>query len=349
MNNIIVTGASGFIGSNLITRLLKDGTFNTVVGLNHTNTCSGINSLKYDRIANINRCFNSAQWKYYDVDITDQYISKEIFLNFKPNIVVHLAAKTGVRDNLDKSDEYIKTNILGFHNIIELSRICGVKHFIYASSSSVYGENLDNPLSINSSTDNPLNIYAVSKKSNELIAHCYSKLSGLYTTGLRFFSVYGPTDSPNRLFTQAIHKILSKEEFQLYNYGNDERDFIYIDDCVEGIIRTLNRYQNSFDFYKIYNLGSAHSTKILNAINILIEELLTANLLPQDYDFAKYIKLVPSKPTDMSTTCADMKEFKDTFHFIPTIELKTGLRNLVNWYKFYYIDKLKDKTFYPYQ
>ena len=358
MKNILVTGAAGFIGANLVIRLLKEGFQGqscSIVGLDNMNAYYDV-SLKEYRIAEIDRvamqkdssdscnsCSN-CMWQFIKGDIADKATVDKIFSEFKPQIVVNLAAQAGVRYSIENPDAYIQSNMMGFYNILEACRHNPVEHLVYASSSSVYGGNKKVPFSTDDRVDNPVSLYAATKKSNELFAHCYSKLYDIPTTGLRFFTVYGPAGRPDMAYFGFTNKSRKGETIKIFNYGNCRRDFTYVDDIVEGIVRVMagaperRKGEDGLPVppYAVYNIGGGQPENLLDFVNILQEELVRAGVLPQDYDFEAHKQLVPMQPGDVPTTYADATALERDFGFTPKITLREGLRKFAQWYKEYY-------------
>lgn len=344
MKSILVTGSAGFIGANLVKRLFKDMKEGTIVGVDNLNSYYDV-SLKEYRLreleelkpANINYIFVKGS-------IADKPLVDSLFAEHKFDIVVNLAAQAGVRYSIDNPGVYIESNIIGFYNILEACRHNPVEHLVYASSSSVYGGNKKVPFSTDDRVDNPVSLYAATKKSNELFAHCYSKLYNIPSTGLRFFTVYGPAGRPDMAYFGFTNKLLKGEIIQIYNYGNCRRDFTYVDDIVEGIVRVMNKAPEKktgedglpIPPYAVYNIGGGQPENLLDFVNILQEELLRAGVLPQDYDFEAHKLLVPMQPGDVPTTYADATALERDFGFTPKITLREGLRKFAEWYKEYY-------------
>jgi len=351
MKNILVTGAAGFIGANLVMRLLKEGFQGqpcSIVGLDNMNAYYDV-SLKEYRLREISAlsAMSASQenkWQFIKGDIADKATIDKIFSEFKPQIVVNLAAQAGVRYSIENPDAYIQSNVIGFYNILEACRHNPVEHLVYASSSSVYGGNKKVPFSTDDRVDNPVSLYAATKKSNELFAHCYSKLYDIPSTGLRFFTVYGPAGRPDMAYFGFTNKLLAGKTIQIYNYGNCRRDFTYVDDIVEGIVRVMagaparKKGEDGLPIppYAIYNIGGGQPENLLDFVNILQEELLRAGVLPQDYDFESHKELVPMQPGDVPTTYADATALERDFGFTPKITLREGLRKFAEWYKQYY-------------
>ena len=344
MKTILVTGHAGFIGSNLVRRLLREMTEGTIVGIDNLNDYYDP-SLKEYRLRELAGA-KPAGINYVSVkgSIADRELVNRLFQENKFDIVVNLAAQAGVRYSIENPDVYIESNIIGFYNILEACRHHPVEHLVYASSSSVYGGNKKVPFSTDDRVDNPVSLYAATKKSNELMAHCYSKLYDIPSTGLRFFTVYGPAGRPDMAYFGFTNKILRGETIQIYNYGNCRRDFTYVDDIVEGIVRVMQRApqrQTGADGlpvppYAVYNIGGGQPESLLDFVNILQEELLRAGVLPADYDFDAHKQLVPMQPGDVPVTYADSTALERDFGFTPKITLREGLRKFATWYKEYY-------------
>lgn len=346
LNNktILVTGAAGFIGSNLVKRLFKDFKGTTIVGIDNMNAYYDV-SLKEYRVAEVNKAVPAGiTWKFVKGDIADKAAIDALFAEYKFNVVVNLAAQAGVRYSIENPDAYIQSNMIGFYNILEACRHNPVEHLVYASSSSVYGGNKKVPFSTDDRVDNPVSLYAATKKSNELFAHCYSKLYNIPTTGLRFFTVYGPAGRPDMAYFGFTNKLLAGKTIQIFNYGNCRRDFTYVDDIVEGIVRVMQgapERKNGEDGlpvppYAVYNIGGGQPENLLDFVNILQEELVRAGVLPKDYDFEAHKELVPMQPGDVPTTYADATALERDFGFTPKITLREGLKKFAEWYKEYY-------------
>ena len=339
---ILVTGGAGFIGSNLILRLLKDVHGATIINIDNLNDYYDV-ALKEYRLSVITSVASNT-YHFLKADIADKATIDGVFEQYKPQIVVNLAAQAGVRYSITNPDAYINSNILGFYNILEACRQGGVEHLVYASSSSVYGGNKKVPFSTDDRVDNPVSLYAATKKSNELFAHCYSKLYNIPTTGLRFFTVYGPAGRPDMAYFGFTDKLLKGETIQIFNYGNCRRDFTYIDDIVEGIIRVMQGAPERkigedglpIPPYAIYNIGGGQPENLLDFVQILQEELVRAGVLPKDFDFEAHQQLVPMQPGDVPTTYADATALERDFGFTPKITLREGLRAFAQWYKSYY-------------
>ena len=339
---VFITGVAGFIGSNLAKRLLNEVTDVKVVGIDNLNDYYDVR-LKEERLKRLTD-FN--QFVFIEGDIADKSTISEIFRRYQPQVVVNLAAQAGVRYSISHPDSYIFSNLIGFYNILEACRHSydggqtGVEHLVYASSSSVYGSNKKVPYSTEDKVDHPVSLYAATKKSNELMAHAYSKLYNIPCTGLRFFTVYGPAGRPDMAYFGFTDKLVKGETIQIFNYGNCQRDFTYIDDIVEGVIRVMQHAPERKDGedglpvppYKIYNIGNNHPESLLNFVTILQEELVRMGVLPQDYDFDAHKELVPMQPGDVPVTYADTSTLEEDFGFKPSTSLRDGLRAFVEWY-----------------
>lgn len=342
---ILVTGHAGFIGSNLVHRLFHDMKEGTIVGIDNINNYYDT-SLKDYRLGQLKVESEKCKVRYISVigTIADRELIDNLFKEYKFDIVVNLAAQAGVRYSIENPDVYIESNIIGFYNILEACRHNPVEHLVYASSSSVYGGNKKVPFAVEDRVDNPVSLYAATKKSNELFAHCYSKLYNIPSTGLRFFTVYGPAGRPDMAYFGFTNKLLRGETIQIYNYGNCRRDFTYVDDIVEGIVRVMAKApekRNGEDGlpippYAVYNIGGGQPENLLDFVQTLQEELLRAGVLPQDYDFEAHKQLVPMQPGDVPTTYADATALERDFGFTPKITLREGLRKFAEWYKEYY-------------
>lgn len=336
---ILVTGVAGFIGSNLARELLKKGEI--IVGIDNLNDYYDVN-LKLFRLENLNKYSN---FTFIKCDIADKQTLIQIFDKYKFDVVVNLAAQAGVRYSITNPDAYIQSNLIGFYNILEACRNYPVKHLVYASSSSVYGSNKKVPYSTEDKVDNPVSLYAATKKSNELLAHAYAKLYNIPCTGLRFFTVYGPAGRPDMAYFSFTNKLIKGEKIKIFNYGNCKRDFTYIDDIVDGIIKVIYKApskQNGDDGlpippYKIYNIGNNHPENLLDFVKILQEELIRARVLPSDYDFDSHKELVAMQPGDVPITYADTSALERDFGFKPATSLRTGLRRFAEWYYVYYV------------
>mgnify|MGYP001623056169 CR=1 FL=1 len=349
---ILVTGAAGFIGANLVSKLLSAIRSVYIIGIDSMNTYYDV-SLKENRLQQIEKSANENQkstWRFIKGNIADKDIVNDIFKIYEPSIVVNLAAQAGVRYSITNPDTYIESNLIGFYNILEACRHSydngnkGVEHLVYASSSSVYGGNQKVPFSTDDRVDNPVSLYAATKKSNELMAHAYSKLYNIPSTGLRFFTVYGPAGRPDMAYFGFANKLLKGETIQIFNYGNCKRDFTYIDDIVEGVIRVMQgppERKTGEDGlpippYAIYNIGNSSPENLLDFVTILQEELIRAGVLPADYDFEAHKQLVPMQPGDVPVTYADASDLERNFDFKPSTSLREGLRRFAQWYKEFY-------------
>ena len=339
---ILVTGAAGFIGSNLVKRLLKDLDNATIVGIDNMNDYYDV-SLKEWRLKEIEGD-KRGSFVFIKGDIASKETVDSLFSQYKPQVVVNLAAQAGVRYSITNPDAYIQSNLIGFYNILEACRQNPVEHLVYASSSSVYGGNKKVPFSTDDRVDNPVSLYAATKKSNELMAHCYSKLYNIPSTGLRFFTVYGPAGRPDIAYFGFTNKLLKGETIQIYNYGNCRRDFTYVDDIVEGIVRVMQgaperkKGEDGLPVppYAVYNIGGGQPENLLHFVTILQEELVRAGVLPQDFDFDAHKQLVPMQPGDVPTTYADATALERDFGFTPKITLREGLRKFAEWYAEFY-------------
>lgn len=346
MKTYFITGSSGFIGSNLAKRILNEEDNVLVIGLDNMNNYYDV-KIKEWRLAQLNKFDN---FKFIKGDLTDKETVENIFKEYHPNIVVNLAAQAGVRYSITNPDAYIQSNLIGFYNILECCRNYPVEHLVYASSSSVYGSNKKVPYSTDDKVDNPVSLYAATKKSNELMAHSYSKLYNIQSTGLRFFTVYGPAGRPDMAYFGFTNKLINGETIKIFNYGNCKRDFTYIDDIVEGIIRVMKKApekKNGEDGlpippYKIYNIGNSHPENLLDFVQILQEELIRAGVLPKDYDFEAHKELVPMQAGDVPITFADTTPLERDFGFKPSTTLRDGLRKFAEWYKEFYMDKREE-------
>ena len=343
---ILVTGSAGFIGANLVMRLLKDMKEGAIVGLDNLNNYYDVSLKEYrlQQIVALSSQKPGVQYAFVRGSIADKALVDKLFEEYKFDIVVNLAAQAGVRYSIENPDVYIESNIIGFYNILEACRHHPVEHLVYASSSSVYGGNKKVPFSVDDRVDNPVSLYAATKKSNELMAHCYSKLYDIPSTGLRFFTVYGPAGRPDMAYFGFTNKLLAGKTIQIYNYGNCRRDFTYVDDIVEGIVRVMGGApvrrvgEDGLPIppYAVYNIGGGQPENLLDFVQILQEELLAAGVLPPDYDFEAHKELVPMQPGDVPTTYADASALERDFGFTPKITLREGLRKFAQWYKDYY-------------
>ena len=340
MKTYLITGVAGFIGSNLAKKVLKENIEIQVVGIDNLNEYYDVR-IKESRLKELEQNKN---FKFIKGNLADKETVEKIFKEYKPEIVVNLAAQAGVRYSITNPDVYIESNIIGFYNILECCRHYPVKHLVYASSSSVYGSNKKVPYSTEDKVDNPVSLYAATKKSNELLAHSYSKLYNIPSTGLRFFTVYGPAGRPDMAYFGFTNKLLAGETIKIFNYGNCKRDFTYIDDIVEGVWRVMQRApekKNGEDGlpippYKIYNIGNSNPENLLEFVNILQEELIRAKVLPEDYDFEAHKELVAMQPGDVPITYADTTPLEKDFGFKPNTSLREGLRKFAEWYKDFY-------------
>ena len=381
--NILVTGSAGFIGANLVMRLLKDMTEGSIVGLDNLNNYYDVSLKEYrlkeletlhDKHQTVNGKPSTVNYKFVQGSIADKALIDNLFAEYKFDIVVNLAAQAGVRYSIDNPDVYIESNIIGFYNILEACRNAkqlveehlktqnsqldqqtlnsklstlnynGIQHLVYASSSSVYGGNKKVPFSTDDNVDHPISLYAATKKSNELMAHCYSKLYNIPSTGLRFFTVYGPAGRPDMAYFGFTNKLLRGDTIQIYNYGNCRRDFTYVDDIVEGIVRVMQKAPEKktgedglpIPPYAVYNIGGGQPENLLDFVQTLQEELVRAKVLPENYDFESHKELVAMQPGDVPVTYADSTALERDFGFTPKITLREGLRKFAEWYKEYY-------------
>ena len=338
---ILVTGAAGFIGSNLVKRLLNDVENIKIIGIDSITDYYDVN-IKYERLKEIEAM--GKDWIFVHDSIANKEIIEKIFSDNQISVVVNLAAQAGVRYSITNPDAYIQSNLIGFYNILEACRHHGVEHLVYASSSSVYGSNKKVPYSTDDKVDNPVSLYAATKKSNELMAHAYSKLYNIPSTGLRFFTVYGPAGRPDMAYFGFTNKLVKGDIIKIFNYGNCKRDFTYVDDIVEGIVRVMQHApekQNGEDGlpippYKVYNIGNSHPENLLEFVSILQEELIRAGVLPEDYDFEAHKELVAMQPGDVPVTYADTTPLEEDFGYKPATPLREGLRFFAEWYKEYF-------------
>ena len=342
---VLVTGAAGFIGSNLVMRLFHDFRNIRVIGVDSITDYYDVN-IKYERLKEIELL--NRDWTFVHASIADKDAVERIFSEDRISVVVNLAAQAGVRYSITNPDAYVQSNLIGFYNILEACRHYEVEHLVYASSSSVYGSNKTVPYSTDDKVDNPVSLYAATKKSNELMAHAYSKLYNIPSTGLRFFTVYGPAGRPDMAYFGFTDKLVKGETIKIFNYGNCKRDFTYVDDIVEGVVRVMQHApekDNGEDGrrippYKVYNIGNSHPENLLEFVTILQEELVRAGVLPKDYDFDSHKELVPMQPGDVPVTYADTTSLEQDFAFKPGTSLRDGLRNFAEWYvKFYNTEK----------
>ena len=338
---VLVTGAAGFIGSNLVKRLFKDINNIKVIVIDSITDYYDVN-IKYERLKEIEVL--GCDWQFYQTSIADRTSLENIFTENKISVVVNLAAQAGVRYSITNPDAYIESNLIGFYNILEACRHHEVEHLVYASSSSVYGSNKKVPYSTDDKVDNPVSLYAATKKSNELMAHAYSKLYNIPSTGLRFFTVYGPAGRPDMAYFGFTNKLREGKTIQIFNYGNCKRDFTYVDDIVEGVVRVMQhapKKQGGEDGlpippYKVYNIGNNSPENLLDFLIILQEELIRAGVLPADYDFESHKELVPMQAGDVPVTFADTTPLEEDFGFKPSTSLRVGLRAFAEWYVKYY-------------
>ena len=357
LNNkvILVTGSAGFIGSNLVKRLMKETQGTTLIGIDNMNDYYDV-SLKEYRLKELEELSTQSptvNYQFVKGDIANRVAVDDIFEQYRPQVVVNLAAQAGVRYSITNPDAYIQSNMIGFYNILEACRHSydrpegeykGVEHLVYASSSSVYGGNKKVPFSTDDRVDNPVSLYAATKKSNELMAHCYSKLYDIPSTGLRFFTVYGPAGRPDMAYFGFTNKLIKGETIQIFNYGNCRRDFTFVDDIVEGVVRVMQGAPERLAGddglpippYAVYNIGGGQPENLLDFVNILQEELVRAGVLPADFDFEAHKKLVPMQPGDVPVTYADATALERDFGFKPSITLRDGLRAFAEWYAKYY-------------
>ena len=340
MKTILVTGAAGFIGSNLVKKLFKENREYKVIGVDNMNDYYDVR-LKEQRL---NELLEYVNFIFIKGNIADKGLINDVFDNYQPQIVVNLAAQAGVRYSITNPDAYIESNLIGFYNILEACRYHEVEHLVYASSSSVYGSNKKVPYSTDDKVDNPVSLYAATKKSNELMAHAYSKLYNIPSTGLRFFTVYGPAGRPDMAYFGFTNKLVKGEKIQIFNYGNCKRDFTYVDDIVEGVYRVMMKAPAKqvgedglpIPPYKVYNIGNNSPENLLDFVTILQEELIRAGVLPKDYDFEAHKELVPMQPGDVPITYAETSALEADFDFKPSTSLRNGLRAFAEWYKEYY-------------
>lgn len=350
---ILVTGAAGFIGANLVLRLLSTANPFRIVGIDNMNDYYDVEIKEYrlkeiDQVAAIHP---ESSWTFVKGSIADKALVDRIFQDYKPSIVVNLAAQAGVRYSITNPDAYIESNLIGFYNILEACRHSydegnsGVEHLVYASSSSVYGSNKKVPYSTDDKVDNPVSLYAATKKSNELMAHAYSKLYNIPSTGLRFFTVYGPAGRPDMAYFGFTNKLRSGQTIQIFNYGNCKRDFTYVDDIVEGVVRVMQAAPERATGedglpvppYALYNIGNNQPENLLDFVDMLQQELIRAGVLPEDYDFESHKELVPMQLGDVPITYADTSELEADFGFKPSTDLQTGLRRFAEWYRDFYM------------
>lgn len=344
---ILVTGSAGFIGSNLVLELLKSESKATVIGLDNVNDYYDV-SIKEWRLSEIEKAAAESSCSYHFIkgDLADRAVIDRLFADYKPTVVVNLAAQAGVRYSITNPDAYIQSNLIGFYNILEACRHAepAVEHLVYASSSSVYGTNKKVPYSTEDKVDNPVSLYAATKKSNELLAHAYSKLYNIPSTGLRFFTVYGPAGRPDMAYFGFTNKLRKGETIQIFNYGNCKRDFTFVDDIVEGVKCVMKGAPEKavgedglpIPPYAVYNIGNSNPENLLDFVTILQDELIRAEVLPADYDFEAHKKLVPMQPGDVPVTYADTSALERDYGFKPNTNLRDGLRKFAEWYKEFY-------------
>lgn len=349
LNNavILVTGAAGFIGSNLVMELLNTAQNITVVGLDSMNDYYDVSLKEYrlDCIEKLAARKSGSRWEFVRGNLADKALIENLFAQYAFDVVVNLAAQAGVRYSITNPDVYIESNIIGFYNILEACRNHPVKHLVYASSSSVYGTNKKVPYSTEDQVDNPVSLYAATKKSNELLAHAYSKLYNIPSTGLRFFTVYGPAGRPDMAYFGFTNKLIRGETIEIFNFGNCKRDFTYVDDIVEGVKRVMTCAPEKLDGadglplppYRVYNIGNSSPENLMDFVDILQQELVAAGVLPEDYDFEAHKRLVPMQPGDVPVTYADTSALERDFGFKPDTSLRHGLRKFAQWYKNFYL------------
>lgn len=344
---VLLTGVAGFIGSNLAKRLFTDVENLRIIGIDNMSDYYDVRL----KDARLEALLNHPYFTFVKGSIADKVLIEKIFKNYQPDMVVNLAAQAGVRHSISNPDVYVESNLIGFYNILEACRHSydngakGVEHLIYASSSSVYGSNKKIPYSINDKVDNPVSLYAATKKSNELMAHAYSKLYSIPSTGLRFFTVYGPAGRPDMAYFGFTNKLREGKTIQIFNYGNCKRDFTYVDDIVEGVVRVMQKAPDRvigkdglpLPPYSLYNIGNNHPESLLDFVSILQEELIRARVLPKDYDFEAHKELVPMQPGDVPMTYADTSDLERDFGFKPSTSLHEGLRKFAEWYKEFYM------------
>ena len=349
--SVLITGAAGFIGSNLVLKLLRSGERIKIINFDNLNDYYDV-SLKEWRLKEIEKevAKSSCEYKFIKGDLADKELIDRLFAEYQFDVVVNLAAQAGVRYSITNPDAYIQSNLIGFYNILEACRHSydngakGVEHLVYASSSSVYGGNTKVPFSTDDKVDNPVSLYAATKKSNELLAHAYSKLYNIPSTGLRFFTVYGPAGRPDMAYFGFTNKLIKGDNIQIFNYGNCKRDFTYVDDIVEGVARVMKKPPEKktgedglpLPPYAVYNIGNSNPENLLDFVNILQEELIRAEVLPKDYDFEAHKELVPMQPGDVPITYADTSALERDFGFKPHTSLREGLRKFAEWYKEFY-------------
>ena len=349
LNNktILVTGAAGFVGANLVMELLNSYNSVNIIGIDNMNDYYDV-SLKCYRLDEIEKLVSTkpdSNWTMIYGSISDRDLIDSVFEDYKPAVVVNLAAQAGVRYSITNPDVYIESNLIGFYNILEACRNNPVEHLVYASSSSVYGSNKKVPYSTDDKVDNPVSLYAATKKTNELLAHSYSKLYNIPSTGLRFFTVYGPAGRPDMAYFGFTNKLLNGETIKIFNFGNCKRDFTFVDDIVEGVKRVMECAPEKVDGedglpltpYRVYNIGNSSPENLLDFVDILQQELIRAGVLPEDYDFEAHKELVPMQPGDVPVTYADTSALERDFGFKPSTSLREGLRKFAEWYKEFYL------------
>lgn len=350
---VLITGAAGFIGANLVLELLRSVNSIKIVGIDNMNDYYDVSIKEYRlrQIENSASQLKNSSWEFLRASISDRTMVDAIFTKYKPSIVINLAAQAGVRYSITNPDVYIESNLIGFYNILEACRhsydngAVGVEHLVYASSSSVYGSNKKVPYSVEDKVDNPVSLYAATKKSNELMAHAYSKLYNIPTTGLRFFTVYGPAGRPDMAYFSFTNKLRNFETIEIFNYGMCKRDFTYIDDIVEGVKKVMQGAPDKVKGndglpippYAIYNIGNSQPENLLDFIEILQQELVNSEVLPKDYNFDKYKKLVPMQPGDVPITFADTSDLERDYGFKPSTSLRDGIKKFTEWYKDFYL------------
>ena len=344
---ILITGAAGFVGSNLVMELLKTVNPVHIIGLDNMNDYYDVSIKNYrlNEIDNLAKECHESTWTFIKGNIADKELIFKIFKENSPAVVVNLAAQAGVRYSITNPDVYVESNLIGFYNILEACRNFPVEHLVYASSSSVYGSNKKIPYSTDDKVDNPVSLYAATKKSNELLAHAYSKLYNIPSTGLRFFTVYGPAGRPDMAYFGFTNKLIKGEKIQIFNFGNCKRDFTYVDDIVEGVKRVMQHAPEKVTGedglpippYKVYNIGNNSPENLLDFVDILQQELVRAGVLPEDYDFEAHKELVPMQAGDVPITFADTSSLEADFGFKPSTSLRDGIRNFAEWYKEFYM------------
>lgn len=347
--SILVTGAAGFIGSNVVAKILSNISHVKVIGVDNLNSYYDVTIKKW-RLKQIESVASVGRWKFIKADIANKEEVNSLFNQYNPSIVLNFAAQAGVRWSITHPEDYVQSNLIGFYNILEACRHSydnnnsGVQHLVYASSSSVYGGNEKVPFSTDDKVDNPVSLYAATKKSNELMAYAYSKLYNIPSTGLRFFTVYGPAGRPDMAYFGFTNKLCRGENIRIFNYGNCQRDFTYVDDIVEGILRVLQRNPSRktgadglpIAPHAVYNIGGGRPVNLLDFVDILQQELIRAGVLPVDYDFEAHKELVPMQPGDVPVTYADTKALEQDYGYRPSVDLRMGLRKFAEWYKMFY-------------